>query len=159
MTARFLLTCLDFPSCSCLAILLGFRLNTACFFHVGGTTAMNLKKCYNADGSLSSDIPCDPNANASACCRVHDARGASKCAFNLFCLDPSDALVPGTCTDHGWLTSSNPACPCPPRTLFVQFHYNLCASSLCTEQALHEAHELMDDCDVQPIWLMAPSTT
>lgn len=56
----------------------------------------------------SGDVPCDPNANVSACCGA-----GSICISNLHCFN--DAIttpqVPGTCTDQSF---TNPACPCPP---------------------------------------------
>lgn len=70
------------------------------------------KQCYTSTGSLSTDIPCDPNADTSACC----AEG-STCVDNLYCITPWNSNVPGTCTDQSWGQSGhfNPGCPCPPR--------------------------------------------
>ncbi len=45
------------------------------------------------------------------------------------------------------------------RCLFGFSHCNVCASNSCAEQALREAHELMDDCGLQAIRLMAASPT
>jgi hypothetical protein len=45
------------------------------------------------------------------------------------------------------------------RRLFNTFSLYFCAPNSCAEQALHEAHELMNDCGLQAIQLMAPSPT
>lgn len=58
----------------------------------------------------SGDVPCDPDAQVSACCGA-----GSICLSNLYCYDANitTANVPGTCTDQSF---TDPACPCPPTT-------------------------------------------
>ena len=70
-------------------------------------------KYQNQIGSSSTDeetgsVPCDPNANVSACCH----RG-NICMSNLHCYAASDTKInrPGICTDQSF---RDPACPCPP---------------------------------------------
>ena len=72
----------------------------------------SLKECYKSDGELVGDVPCDPNAAVSACCRPD-----SVCVTNLYCIDFAGNKVPGTCTDQGWGSLPNPACPCPARKI------------------------------------------
>src|SRR5271156_1002944 len=76
---------------------------------------MTLQVCYENNGLPSGDVPCDPNAVTSACCGV-----GGVCVSNLNCVDPSGGSVPGTCTDQGWGSLPNPACPCPARTYLLQ---------------------------------------
>jgi hypothetical protein len=68
--------------------------------------------CYDSAGKLGPDVPCDPNANVSACCG-----SGSVCVTNLYCLDNYGDNVPGTCTDSNWGVNPNPACPCRPSKL------------------------------------------
>jgi hypothetical protein len=68
--------------------------------------------CYQNTGKPAGDLPCDPNANVSACCGA-----GSVCVQNLYCFDNFGDNVPGTCTDSNWGTNPDPACPCPPRKL------------------------------------------
>ena len=67
-----------------------------------------LKTCYDIDGDPSSQIPCDPSANVSACCAP-----GGVCVTNFYCHglkvgDTHDRV--GTCTDR---TGNDPACPLP----------------------------------------------
>ena len=67
-----------------------------------------LNPCYNIDGDLISQIPCDPSANVSACCAPGGA-----CATNFYChgADANDTFDRvGGCTDK---TGADPACPFP----------------------------------------------
>lgn len=68
------------------------------------------KQCYLPGGLKSGDIPCDPNAEHSMCCK-----DANHCLSNGLCLDVDDATpdqgimyVRGTCTDQNW---NSPFCP------------------------------------------------
>lgn len=67
-----------------------------------------LKPCYDINGNPSSQIPCDPSANVSACCAP-----GGVCVTNFYCHglavgDTHDRV--GTCTDK---TGNDPACPLP----------------------------------------------
>ena len=63
-----------------------------------------LKQCYHTGGGLSTDLPCDPSANVSACC----GQGWT-CVTNFYCSQRGGKFV-GTCTDQAW---RDPACPFP----------------------------------------------
>ena len=77
-------------------LLLHFFLARYCF--------CQLKQCYDPDGELSTDLPCDPSASVSACC------GQSwTCVTNLYCSQGGSKYV-GSCTDKAW---RDPACPFP----------------------------------------------
>ncbi|KAM0797683.1 hypothetical protein BDR22DRAFT_433971 [Usnea florida] len=80
-------------------LLLYFFLARRCF--------SQLKPCYSHGGKPSSDIPCDPSANVSACCG-----GGSTCLTNFYCIGgPVDhEKLVGSCTDKTW---HDPACPLP----------------------------------------------
>ena len=65
--------------------------------------AAQLQQCHRKDGSITSDLPCDPAANVSACCGQ-----GYKCATSMFCVDKNGYDLLGTCTDPSW---ANPACP------------------------------------------------
>lgn len=81
-----------------------------------GTTLVTASTCYKYSGQIGktdtdeagSDVPCDPNAQFSACCGA-----GSICISNLYCYDAAITTpnVPGTCTDQSF---TDPACPCPP---------------------------------------------
>ena len=71
------------------------------------------KACYDKNGGLSVDnVPCDDNAEHSACCGF-----GSTCINNLYCLIEGGYKVSGTCTDQSWGASGylNPVCPCVRR--------------------------------------------
>lgn len=75
-----------------------------------GMPQLTLKQCYDSRGLPGDNIPCDPNAEVSACCGT----GGSQCIDNLHCINPSGGSVPGTCTFQSWVSGTEPACPCPP---------------------------------------------
>ena len=62
-----------------------------------------LKQCYRAEGELTTDLPCDPSANVSACCGQNWI-----CSTNLYCTSGDGHRFVGTCTDKAW---RDPACP------------------------------------------------
>lgn len=61
-------------------------------------------KCYYPNGEISLDVPCDPDAEYTACC----ARGGLSCLANRLCLMPSGEFGRGSCTDPTW---QSPECP------------------------------------------------
>lgn len=83
-----------------------------------GVTPATATTCYKYSGQIGDtgtddavdDVPCDPNAQVSACCGA-----GSICISNLYCYDANITTpnVPGTCTDQSF---TGPACPCPPTT-------------------------------------------
>lgn len=92
--------------------------------------SLNIQSCYSTDGTArSNDIPCNPNAEVSACCGT----GGSICVDNLHCISPAGAPVPGTCTDQSWASSGGqaPGCPCPGRYLDNQSLNYLDSVTLC----------------------------
>ena len=74
-----------------------------------------LKQCWNDKGELTSDLPCDPSANTSACC----GQGWT-CSTSFYCTvkveSGRDWDGLGSCTDKTW---SDPACPLPLSQLIV----------------------------------------
>lgn len=81
-----------------------------------------VKNCYDCDGTVLVDYPCDPSANVgtvvlspfkswltlftikvSACCGI-----GGRCVTNLFCMSVRGAQIVGSCTDKSW---ANDACP------------------------------------------------
>lgn len=67
-----------------------------------------LKSCYYPNDQISSDLPCDPSANVSACCGQDWL-----CSTNLYCSSirtGNNVTAMGTCTDKTW---QDPACPLP----------------------------------------------
>ena len=71
--------------------------------HVVSAQLFELRSCYSWDGSSSDNIPCNPEANVSACCGL-----GSKCMTNIYCENPSGFQVVGTCSERSW---RSPACP------------------------------------------------
>ncbi|KAL6714057.1 hypothetical protein ACLMJK_008551 [Lecanora helva] len=66
-------------------------------------SAAQLLPCYDKNGKVVGDVPCDPAANVSACC------GASyKCVTSLYCEAGTGFQLMGTCTDPTW---NDPECP------------------------------------------------
>ena len=65
--------------------------------------SFQLKSCFRWDGSASNNIPCNPEANVSACCGQ-----GSTCRTNIFCENSSGLKIVGECTDRSW---ADPACP------------------------------------------------
>lgn len=63
---------------------------------------------YTGTDDAVGDVPCDPDAQVSACCGP-----GSICISNLHCYNANIEIrnVPGTCTDQSF---TDPACPCPP---------------------------------------------
>ena len=61
--------------------------------------------CYEYDGTISTDFPCNPNAAVSACCSA-----GWECVSNLYCQHSAGVQRVGTCTQDGW---SSTACPFP----------------------------------------------
>lgn len=67
-----------------------------------------LGKCYYPDGTPApGDIPCDPDAENSACCSAKSG-DAFGCLANKLCRMPSGRNVRGSCTDPTWMS---PECP------------------------------------------------
>lgn len=65
-------------------------------------------KCYYPNGNEAKDnIPCDPDAEVSACCGVADINGHA-CLTNTLCLGGNGKIIRGTCTDKSW---NSPDCP------------------------------------------------
>ena len=90
------------------------------------------KICYEPAEYQASDIPCDPGAVVSACCKL----GAT-CATNLYCISPLGAHVVGTCTDRSF---TDPACPwrlnkTTASTNFDHFDYKL-NTTTCPDQTI-----------------------
>ena len=97
ITARSLLQ--DSKGNAMIRILLFFLLSAQRSF-------CQLKQCWNQNGGLRPDLPCDPSANVSACCGPGFICSTS---FYCTCTDKhKDSDVLGTCTDKTW---SDPACP------------------------------------------------
>src|SRR5690349_14935985 len=69
------------------------------------TFCLAQSKCYFPDGSDSpEDVPCDPSAKYSACCR---GVAGSYCMDTKFCREPNGKLSRGSCSDQNWL---DPGC-------------------------------------------------
>ena len=69
-----------------------------------------LKQCFSSLGDFEfGNVPCDPNADISACCG-----GGSVCVTNLACVDGWNGIVPEQCTLRNWADVLPPECPCPP---------------------------------------------
>ena len=65
-----------------------------------------IKQCYDPEGYVQPDLPCDPSANVSACCGI-----GYTCIKNFYCTSKKHGYdFIGTCTDHMW---HDPACPLP----------------------------------------------
>ncbi|KAK4121163.1 hypothetical protein N657DRAFT_647984 [Parathielavia appendiculata] len=67
-----------------------------------------LAKCYYPGGFESTDIPCDPDAEVSACCANGDSKVANACLSNKLCIMPAGTIARGGCTDP---TFTSPDCP------------------------------------------------
>ena len=94
--------------------------------------SLTIQSCYGSDGvTRSNDIPCDPNAEVSACCGT----AGSICIDNLHCISPDGAPVPGTCTDKEWASSGGQTvgCPCPGRNLDNQVLNYLDSVTMCPD--------------------------
>ncbi|KAL7934403.1 hypothetical protein V8C35DRAFT_302496 [Trichoderma chlorosporum] len=63
-----------------------------------------IKQCYYPDGSPSSNFPCDPNAQQSACCG--GGLGAT-CLSNKLCQSNDGNIIRGSCSDKNW---ASPQC-------------------------------------------------
>ena len=76
-----------------------------------------LKQCYDPQGKVQPDLPCDPSANVSACCGL-----GYTCSTNFYCTNSKFAFdVIGTCTDDTW---HDPACPLPlSQLILLSLHY------------------------------------
>lgn len=83
------------------------------------STISNAAICYNAAGvawTLNSQypidpwVPCDPEAEVSACCSSGDY-----CMSNGLCMDSgsNNCLTQQGCTDSGWSTPCNNYCSGP----------------------------------------------
>ena len=57
--------------------------------------------CYTPDGTLSNDVPCNPDAPNSVCCT-----SGFLCMSNGLCQPKNypnqDQFIRGTCTDKSW---------------------------------------------------------
>ena len=70
-----------------------------------------LKQCYDAEGQLRPDLPCDPSANVSACCGQDWI-----CSTNFYCTSMGGIKEVGSCTDITW---HDPGCPFPLSQLII----------------------------------------
>ena len=63
--------------------------------------AQDLSKCYSPNGqTLTTDEPCDPEANASACCP-----SSAFCLSGGMCIE-AGTVSRGSCTDANWDSSA-----------------------------------------------------
>ena len=84
---------------------------------LAGGCFCQLKQCYWTNGELNRDLPCDPNANVSACCGLDWT-----CSTNLYCSYSDGSTRVGSCTDKSW---RDPACPLALRQPFIPCSYSI----------------------------------
>jgi hypothetical protein len=102
----------SFPLSSCAALFNNFDLNSdSTQIALIMASQLFISQCYDSFGlHRENDIPCDPTAEVSACCGTD----GSQCVDNLHCINPAGGSVSGTCTYSGWVSGTEPSCPCPP---------------------------------------------